>query len=167
MGRTLCFSRDGNRAAISEGSAIHFLPTSGAGVPRSVELGPVADLARVGNQVWAVAGGTLHRFDPQGDRVGAAVELGGRGVLCPGAIGTPAATWNASPVSIIVGNEPAAVPVPGDPEFVIPISHARWLTCTRDKLRLRDAASERWTIPAHGRVVDGSALLEGRTVALI
>ena len=70
MGRTLCFSRDGNRAAISEGSALHFLPTNGPGVPRSVEVGPIVDLVRVGDQFWVVAQNTLHRFDAMGNPVG-------------------------------------------------------------------------------------------------
>jgi len=167
MGRTLCFSRDGNRAAISEGSALHFLPTNGPGVPRSVDLGGVIDLVRVGSQFWVVAQGTLHRFDVTGNPVGPETVLWGRGILCPNAIGTPAASWNTSPIAIVVGNEVEPTVVPGDPEFVVPISHARWVTCHRDKIRLRDAASERWTIPAVGRVVDGATLLEGRTVALV
>jgi hypothetical protein len=128
----------------------------------------VAELVACGDQFWVAAGGQLHRFTQTGKATCAPVPLWGTGRLIANAQGSPAAAWLAPRIAVFSGVEPKSIEVPGDPDFVVPLSSSRWVTCTRDRVKLRDAASERWSVPAPGsRVVDGAMLFGGRAVALV
>jgi hypothetical protein len=169
IGRTLTFSRDGGHAAIVAGEQLHFAQTAGGGAPVTVPVGPVIDLAAVGAEFWVVAGNTpgLRRFSASGHELGLARRVTGDGALVPAALGPAGAAWTAVPCALFAA-EGAAVVVPGEPDWVVPVTHNRWVVCGRGRFQLRDLTSERWTIPAGGgRVVGGAAVFEGRSVALV
>jgi hypothetical protein len=163
-GRSLCFSGDGRHVAVASGAQVHFAAVDGS-TASTIELPGVIDLAGIGSQIWVVAKGALHVFDANGRATTAALALPGDGILCPAAMGTQLAAWSAPPIALVTSS--SVQTLAGDPEWVVPVSQARWVACGRDRIRLRTASSERWAVPAIGRVVDGALLFEGRTVALV
>ena len=55
-GRSLGFSRDGSYAVVSSGTDVHFVAINQQVPASTVTLGPLHDLAAVGNQIWIAAG---------------------------------------------------------------------------------------------------------------
>jgi hypothetical protein len=166
--RGLALGHHAKYAAIAVNDRVHFASTAGTTPLVEVEVGPVTELVACGDQFWVVAGGQLHRFTEKGKATCAPSPLWGKGRLITNAQGAPAAAWSAPKIAVFSGAEAASIEIPGDPDFVIPVSSNRWVTCTRDRVKLRDAASERWSISAPGsRIIDGAMLFGGRAVALV
>jgi hypothetical protein len=149
---------------------VYFVDTGRAGGSERVELPGVVDLAVVGEQIWVVAGDPpgVHRFDVRGRRLGTPIGLGGKdGELRPTVVGPAGAVWTAAP-PVMIAAEGAVTPIAGEPDCVIPVSLGRWVACRRDRIALRDPSTERWSVPAAGaRAIDGAALFDGRTVAIV
>ncbi|MCX5746382.1 MAG: hypothetical protein NT062_28225, partial [Proteobacteria bacterium] len=167
-GRTIAFSHDARHAVIAEGEHAHFVATSGGVAPVVAAVGAVQDVIACGNQFWLAAGGALHRFSATGAALVAPTPLHGSGTLTATALGSTSAAWSGSPISVFTGGDATPTEIPGAPEWVAPVSSARWVTYARDRVRLRDASSERWSVASPGaRVLDGAVLFGARAVALV
>jgi len=172
IGRTLTLAR--NRAAIAATDRLYVVDTESSTAPVVIELAAIADIVTVGSdELWVVAGEprNLQRVRYRdGAMLGATVPLWGNGgVLRPTAVGAKGAVWTGSP-EVMIGNDGAVTPIPGDADCVIPVSLSRWVACRRDRVVLRDPTTERWSVTGlipTGRVVDGAVLFEGRSVVLV
>ena len=51
-GRSLGFSRDGSHAVVCSGTELHFVAISPQAPTATINLGPIHDVAAVGNQIW-------------------------------------------------------------------------------------------------------------------
>jgi hypothetical protein len=169
--RTLGLVR--GHAAIVGADCVYFVDTGRVGSSTRIELAGATDLAVVGEQVWVAAGepASVHRFDVKGRRVGQPIPLVGaakEGMFRPTAVGSAGAVWTGPPPVMIAGDG-KVTPIPGEADCVIPVSSGRWVACRRDRVVLRDPSAERWSVPAVAsqRVIDGAALLDGRTATLV
>ncbi|MBA3540841.1 MAG: hypothetical protein H0T79_14610, partial [Deltaproteobacteria bacterium] len=170
---SLDFTRDAARLVVGSTTGVHIVTINGRQPAVEVPLPGVDEVLTVGDEVWAVVGEQLHRLTTTGDRVGTPITLPpGPGRLVRTSGRELAAVWSAAPASMLLaeGDGVAISTLPGDPDCVVPVSSARWLLCQRDRITLREASSVRWSTSIGGRedrVLDGSILFDGRSVALL
>ncbi len=181
MGRTVDFVRDSTCLAVRSAHGLYLADVSGRAPNVSIDLADVRDLAGVGHEIWVVAGHPprLHRVTTAGQAVGPVTALAADGERA-GLIAVPGATaalWTApSPTLLTRVDDDVVARALGLAGPVVPCGPTTWLHQADDMLRLVEDApradggrGERWAravLPPHGRLVAGSPLLDGRSVAL-
>src|SRR5262249_60081644 len=82
--------------------------------------------------------------------------------------GAPGRVGAAAPAAIV--GEATPLPIPGSPEFVLPVSSTRWLMCDGRRIALCEPTAERWSANLLGpdqRAIDGAVLFGGRSAAIV
>ncbi len=173
LGCGMCFGNSGAIAAIRSERGVHLVDLAGTRAPSLFEIENVVDLAAVGTELWAAGGVSprLYRFGAD-CRLREERELWGRaGRLRPTVVGDAGALWSEEPATVIrADGKTCTFAHAGQTDCILPVSHSRWIVCRRDRIQLRDPGTERWSVAiptGGGRVLDGSVLFGGRTVALI
>ncbi|MCW5803704.1 MAG: ATP-binding protein [Deltaproteobacteria bacterium] len=174
--RSIALTGDGSYVVVRSPEGLHVAPLVSAG---GAVLLPavVGDFAVVGSELWLVdvaERATLRRFTFRGKPVGRPQDVHPstpEGRLITAASATCAA-WTGSPARLVDADcDTASRTIPGEPEFTLPISSSRWLTCARGQVILRESALERWrsdAIVGRGRcAIDGAILFDATFAALV
>jgi hypothetical protein len=175
MKPTLVFSGNARHIAVRSADSIEIVDVAG-GPTVAVPCATVEDFTIVGDELWIAEGGvvpSLRRTGLDGTPIGERQPLWGlpgEGRFLRVAVGT-GALWTAMPRAVLVheGGRVTTMPIPGEPDFVLPVSTTRWLLHRREQLTLREPSAERWTTAAlgPGTVVDGAVIFDGRSAALL
>jgi len=177
LSRSLALNADGSRVVLRSALGIHVLSSTRSAEPLLIPASAVLDFAIVGGHVWIVEQEqqqpVLRQFSLGGVPVGEPETLpeAGRGARLILAPSGSCALWTAAPLAMVGASEKAPSTIPGDPEFALPISPTRWITCQGWQVALREPTLERWRsdiIIEKGRhAVDGAVLFDASGAALV
>jgi hypothetical protein len=175
--RTFHFTRDGHRIVVAQEGRLEVFHIEGAEPSRQIPVTGVRDFAVFDDDVWVVTGDppTLQRFTLAGRPVGDPFEIPsseeGRLIACP--FGSPSALWLGRP-AVEVRDDLGRLShgeVVGDYDFIVALGARRWLIARGAHLVLRQPGGEEALTPhttfEQARVLDGAAVFEGRSVALL
>jgi len=162
----LQFTRDGSTLVVAEPDGVTFVELRGDS-RRRVAISGVQAVAAFVDQVWvATRTGALVRLGTDGRQLDEHVlPIDPDGVLIPTTIGGPAALWTGRESVMLLDDLGSLAVIPGQFDATIPITGRRFARYGGPRLTL--AAGTSVTLASAARIVGGSVMFDGASLALV